>query len=207
MAKKLYNLATEEWTKELLNKLRNARYYDLKTSDKTVIGAINELAELLELCLRPTYDISAKMYYGVLDPEIVGSIKDYKDINEEIMDNSELVTTRPGTRTSVKVNNIKQGQYILVAIPAMYLCDVQKDDGFGEKVPFNDTVVGANGIDVDLFGEDYRLFGEMALIDGDMTIYIDVVIEDDGCDCPEVTMEDIYNIIEDLDNPVDDDLL
>lgn len=206
MAKKSYNLATEEWVRELISKFQNSRYYDLKTDEKTLVGAINELAEMVRLCLHPTYDISAKMFYGILDPEIVGNIKDFKDITHEMIDNSELITTRPGSRESVKVNNIKQGQYVLVAIPAMYICNVQKDDGFGEKVPFDENIVGANGIDIDLFGEDYRLFGEMALIDGDMTIYIDVIIEDDGCECPEVTMDDIYNIIEDLDNP-DDDLL
>ena len=80
MAKKSYNLATEEWVRELITKFQNSRYYDLKTDEKTLVGAINELAEMVRLCLHPTYDISAKMFYGILDPEIVGNIKDFKDI-------------------------------------------------------------------------------------------------------------------------------
>lgn len=199
MAKKVFNLATEEWVLELLAKLQVAKYDELKTEDKTIIGALNEIMEMVKLCLHPTYDVKVQMFYGILDPDVVGPITDYFDINVDMLDNSDLVSTKPGTRPSIKIQDIKEGQYIIVAIPAMYSCEVTKDDGFGNKVMFDEDIVGANGIDIEINGQDYRVYGELVLVEGDRTIYIDVVT-DDGCDCPDITIQDIDDIIGGLDD-------
>lgn len=197
--KKIYNIATEEWVLELLDKFRNSKYEDLITEDKTIIGALNEIMEMVKMCLHPTYDVKVQMFYGILDPEIVGPITDYFDITLDMVDDSDLVSTKPGTRPSIKIQDVKEGQYLLIAIPAMYTCQVTKDDGFGNKVPFDESIVGANGIDVEFNGQDYRVYGELALIEGDRIIYIDMDIEDD-CMCPDVTIQDIDDIIGGLDD-------
>ena len=66
-------------------------------------------------------------------------------------------------------------------------------------MPFDESVLGANGIDVVLNGQDYMLFGEFAVVEGHRGISIDkrVPIET-GCECPPVTDEDITDIINGL---------
>ena len=197
-SKKIYNIATEEWVLELLEKYRNEEYDELSTEYKTIVGAINELWEMVKMCLHPTYDVKVQMFYGVLDPEVVGPILSYKDITLDMIDASDFVSTKPGNRPAINMGNLKEGQYILIAIPTMYTCNITKDDGFGAKVPFDESIVGANGIDVEFNGHDYRLFGELILVEGERKIYIDMDIEDD-CNCPDVTNKDIDDIISGLD--------
>ena len=74
-----------------------------------------------------------------------------------------------------------------------------KDDGFGGAMKFDESVLGANGIDVVLNGQDYMLFGEFAVVEGHRGISIAkrVPIET-GCECPPVTDEDITDIINGL---------
>ena len=48
----------------------------------------------------------------------------------------------------------------------------KKDDGLGGLVDFDESVIGANNLEVEFEGEKYLLFGEYTIIDGERFIYI-----------------------------------
>jgi hypothetical protein len=64
---------------------------------------------------------------------------------------------------------------------------------------FDESVLGANGVDTVFNGQDYMLYGEFVIVDGSRRINIikRVPIET-GCECPPVTDEDITDIIDGL---------
>ena len=60
--------------------------YDiLQTEDKTVIGAINELFNLINKWMHPDCDLKAQMFYGVIDPTESGVITSYSDITVDML--------------------------------------------------------------------------------------------------------------------------
>ena len=65
----------EEWLESLKGekgedgKFDMETLYDiLQTEDKTVIGAINELFNLINKWMHPDCDVKAQMFYGIIDP-------------------------------------------------------------------------------------------------------------------------------------------
>ena len=202
--KKVLTLATEEYIQNAIDGLKvellTKKFEVLNTTDKTILGSINEVNDMLGMFTIPEYDITAQMYYGILDPKEVGVIKSFKEITFDMIDNDEFVSTKPGER-SLSIGHVEQGQLIVIAIPVIFDLIATKDDGFGGVIPFDESVIGANGVDVVLNGQDYMLFGEFIIIDGERKINITkrVPIET-GCECPPVTDEDITDIIEGLDN-------
>ena len=49
-----------------------------------------------------------------------------------------------------------------------------KDNGFNSKVPFDGMGVPCvNGLDVKIGGVDYKVYGEMMLVSGELFIYVD----------------------------------
>ena len=203
-AKKVVTLATEEYILNAINAVKAGMHIEkipaLNTDDKTLIGSINEVNDLLNMFVVPEYDIKAQMYYGVLNPAEIGGISSFRDITFDMINNDKFISTKPGER-DIPLGNIKQGEIIVIAIPVIFDLVASKDDGFGGDMPFDESVLGANGIDVVFNDQDYMLFGEFAIVEGHRGISISkrVPIET-GCECPPVTDEDITNIIDGLDN-------
>ena len=197
--KKVVTLATEEFVINLANTIRaeieGKKFDQLKTDDKTILGSINEVNDLLQIFTVPEYDVTAPMYYGILDPQDVGNVHSFKDITIDMFNNDKFMTTKPGQRT-VPLGHVKQGQFIVVAIPVIFDLIAVKDDGFGNYMEFDESVLGVNGVDVKLGDQTYLLFGEFVLVDGDRKIAI-ITREpiEPICKCPEVTDADIENII------------
>ena len=176
--------------------------YDiLETEDKTVIGAINELFKMIKDWMDPVYDIKSQMFYGVIDPTTSGVITTYADVTIDMLNNAAGVkSTKPGERLSLSIGYVDEGSYIIVAVPAMYDFIVTKDNGFGGKIEFDESIIGANGIDVEFDKTDYRLYGEFVLVGGERTIYIEEPEKPSGgeCGCYDLTTEDIDDVMNDL---------
>lgn len=198
-AKKVVTLATEEFVINLANQIRaeieGKSFEQLKTDDKTILGSINEVNDLLQIFTVPEYDVTAPMYYGILDPQDVGNVHSFKDITIDMFNNDKFMTTKPGQRT-VPLGNVKQGQFIVIAIPVIFDLIAVKDDGFGNYMEFDESILGVNGVDVKLGDQTYLLFGEFVIVEGERKIAIipRKPIEP-ICKCPEVTDTDIENII------------
>ena len=197
--KKVVTLATEEFVIETANAIRaeieGKKFDQLNTNDKTILGSINEVNELLQIFTVPEYDVTAPMYYGVLDPKDFENIQSFKDLTDDMINSDSFMSTKPGQR-SIPLGHVEQGQFIVVAIPVIFDLIAVKDDGFGNYMEFDESVLGVNGIDVKLNGQTYLVFGEFSIVDGDRKIAI-ITREpiEPICKCPEVTDEDIENII------------
>lgn len=174
--------------------------YDiLQTEDKTVIGAINELFNLINKWMHPNCNLKAQMFYGIIDPTETGVIKSYSDITVDMLNQqSGVKSTIPGERLALSMGYVDEGSYIVIAVPTMYDYNVTKDNGFGGKVAFDDDIVGANGIDVEFNDIDYRIYGEFVLVGGERFIYIEAPEDTGSCKCYDITEEDITDAISDI---------
>ena len=201
----------EEWLASLKGEKGEAGKFDmetlydiLQTEDKTVIGAINELFNLINKWMHPDCDLKAQMFYGIIDPTETGVIKSYSDITVDMLkQQSGVVSTKPGERIALSMGYVDEGSYIVIAVPTMYDYNVTKDNGFGGKVAFDDDIVGANGIDVEFNDVDYRIYGEFVLVGGERFIYIEAPEEVPGgdCNCYDITESDILDAISDVFEP------
>lgn len=201
--KRVVTLATEEFVKDLVNstenKILNSNFDELSTTNKTIFGSINEVNDLINKLMVPEYDVTAQMYYGIIDPAEVGTIEYFTDITFEMVSAEGNISTKPGERVSIPIHNVKQGQIVFVAIPVIFDLVAYKDDGLGNSMAFDETVVGANGIDVEFNGQNYLIFGEFSLVSGNR--FVSIVKREPivtGCECPPITESDITDIIDSL---------
>ena len=66
------------------------------------------------------------------------------------------------------------GDMIVVAFPASSKLVAYKDNGLNSKVRFDGTGVPCvNGLDVNIGGVPYKVYGEMMLVSGELFIYVD----------------------------------
>jgi hypothetical protein len=214
MAKKVVNLATEEYVDEKINSIgaiqgpageqgpqgiqgekgeqgevgpqgpqgekgeagtfdMEALYDMLDTDNKTVIGAINEIFAILKMCTCPDCGMNAQMFYGFIHSPVSGPIMSYNDITPDMLkEGADIVSSRISEKNGISMGNVPEGCYIVVAVPSSTNYVVTKDNGFGGKTSFDDTVVGANGVEVDFGNIKYSLYGELALVSGERYIYI-----------------------------------
>ena len=149
-------------------------YSMLNTENKTVIGAINELFEMIQ-SLIPVLPVDAPMFYGYIPFETSGVINSFNDITLEMLENSGdcMVSKVNEAIGKVSIGMATEGSLVLVAVPEAFEYRVTKDNGFGEKVPFDEEVFGANGVMAIFDDIDYKLYGELMLTTGELFIHID----------------------------------
>lgn len=137
------------------------------------------------------------MYRGYLDLNIIedfnllrnGTGREiYKLIDQEVIDEAitrGLVVKEPlTTKNNIPFDDMNEGNILLFAIPVSSSLKVYKDDGWGEAIPFNATIL-YNGNTLDFFtngdievllkGGTYKLYGEIQtipIIDGSLSYYI-----------------------------------
>ena len=149
-------------------------YEKLETTDKSVLGAINELFKMVSV-LTPNTPVGAKMYYGYIPYEVSGSVNSFNEVSLDMI-------TRAGdtmkSQVSEKIGKVTTGfapkaALIVVAVPAEYKFTITKDNGFGGKVRFDEDILGANGTIVLFNGVEYKLYGELLLTDSEIFVYID----------------------------------
>lgn len=77
----------------------------------------------------------------------------------------------PVTDESVFYIEAKPGERVVVAVPYDG-GKAEKDNGWGEKIPFNTAIDGANGVQKEVNDVIYRVYGELCIVEGKYKIYI-----------------------------------
>ena len=151
---------------------------DLKTEVQSLSERIKQLEEYHNGEEDPDNPTTTYMYYGRISAEErKGAKLSYSDITESMIKTSaamkEYTCSTRGKTSMGKETTTKAYDYIVVAVPASSNYNVTQDNGFGKKVPFREEYQGANGIPITINGEDYKLYGEIILTQGEKFIYID----------------------------------
>ena len=156
----------------------NALYDILQTEDKTVIGAINELFALLKQLgedggNEEDPSALANVYYGYFPYTVNQELMNYADVKFEYLQHEDAVIEEAeGVLGKTSIGLVPEACFIVVAIKKDLGLVAKKDDGIGGLVDFDESVVGANNLEVEFEGEKYLLFGEYTIIDGERFIYV-----------------------------------
>ena len=149
-------------------------YEMLNTESKTVLGAINELFEMIQSMIPEVPVIKDKIIYGYIPyKEELGAVE-YKDITVEmIKEHGVVVEAEVATMDKTSLGLMPSGALSIIAVPADSDLVVTKDNGFGSRIPFDEEILGVNGMLVDFNGSYYKVFGELLLADAELFFYID----------------------------------
>lgn len=151
---------------------KEVEFAELQTEAKTIIGAINELLELLKKNDNDEIEL-ANVYYGYFPYTVNPELRNYADIKlEYILHEDAVMETAEGVLDKTSTGHIPVGGFIVIAVKKELGLTVKKDDGIGGLVEFDETDSGANGVEVVFDGVEYLLFGEFAVIDGERFIYV-----------------------------------
>lgn len=149
----------------------STEFEDLETESKTVIEAINELLGLISNN-HPHQEHF--IYYGYIPQSVYGNVINFKDITIEMIKHEESSineTKEVVDKTSLGI--VPEACFMIVAIPKESNLIAMKDNGFGGLIPFDESVLGVNGIEVKYDDVDYLVFGEFSLVSGERFIYIE----------------------------------
>ena len=173
----------------------NKEFPELLTQEKTIVGALNELFKMIqdlhkEIEEPPVVEPDPEpepeepeqpeepeennvMYYGYFPYTVDESMLSYADLKLESLkhEDSVIVETTEGVNKQ-SIGVVPEACFIVVAIPAESNFVATKDNGLGEQMSFDESIMGANGIQVDLGGKMYRVYGEMTIVSGERFIYI-----------------------------------
>lgn len=106
-----------------------------------------------------------KIYIGSVKRWVIG----YEYITEKMVKSLTMEEVEPIEQTV----NVEEGDRFVVAIPKDWDLKAYKDNGFGGKVPFSTSVMGANGIELKIDDIKYKLYGEFITVGGELKIYIE----------------------------------
>ena len=150
---------------------KNALFNDLMTNSKTIIGAINELFKLLNAVEE---EEQGMIYYGYVPFAVTGVIDNYNDITFDMIQNdaSVISMTDAALEEKVSIGNVPVESFIIIAVPKAMGLVGKKDDGAGNAVAFDESSLGANGVEVVYNDVEYLLFGELAIVSGERFIYV-----------------------------------
>jgi hypothetical protein len=166
----------------------NAIFEDLKTDAKTIVGAINEIFEMLknmpsnppqepdepEQPEEPPVVEEALVYLGYIPYSVYGNTLNIADITMDMIKHEDsAMQTFEGSVGKTSTGLVPEGAYILVAVPEEFNMTAYKDDGLGRKVDFDESVIGANGVVVNYDGVNYKLYGELSLVEGERFLYVE----------------------------------
>lgn len=148
----------------------SVEFEDLQTESKTVINAINEL---LGLIAEKHPQQENFIYYGFLPQSVYGQIFKFEDITlEMILNENSVIKTCKEPLEKTSVGNVPEAGIIVIAIPKESNFVAMKDNGFGGLMPFDESILGANGIQVKYDDVDYMLYGEFSFVEGERFIYV-----------------------------------
>ena len=144
------------------------------TATASTTVKITATAGTASLVISVTFLIAAApepMYYGCIND---GTTYKVSQITADML-TADTVTEADARVLTATVSQT-MGGVLFVRIPADAGLTARKDDGVGNKVPFDEDIgatgTGANGIDLTLNGTAYKAYGEFSLIDADTIIYI-----------------------------------
>lgn len=166
----------------------NAIFEDLKTDAKTIVGAINEIFEMLknmpsnppqepdepEGPEEPPVVEEALVYLGYIPYSVYGNTLSIADITMDMIQHEDsAMQSFEGSVGKTSTGLVPEGAYILVAVPEEFNMTAYKDDGLGRKVDFDESIIGANGVIVNYDGVNYKLYGELSLVEGERFLYVE----------------------------------
>ena len=155
-----------------------ALFNDLLTNKKDIIGAINEVYRAIQKLQQGDQpeepEKESLIYYGYIPYEITNdAISTYDDITLELVQlPGAAIKTTIGELDKTSLGQVPEAGYMVVAIPKALGLMAMKDDGFGGQMAWDESTLGANGVEVDFDGVPYLIFGELALVSGERFIYI-----------------------------------
>ena len=149
-----------------------ASFSKLATNSKTIIGAINEVFNLLK-GVEPEPE-TALTYYGYLPYAVTGVISSYSDITLDMIKDSRshISTCKTALASKQTVGRVPEGCFLIVAVPKTSGLIGKIDNGVGSPVAFSTDSLGANGIEVTYDGVPYLLYGEITLVSGERFLYV-----------------------------------
>ena len=148
----------------------SVEFEDLATESKTVIEAINEL---LGLIAKEHPHQEHPIYYGYIPQSVYGNTVNFKDITIEMIKHEESVMqTSKEMLEKASMGNVPEACFMIVAIPKESGFVAMKDNGFGGLIPFDESILGVNGIEVKYDDVDYVIYGEFSLVSGERFIYV-----------------------------------
>lgn len=158
-------------------------FEELLTSEKTIVGAINELFQLLqqggnqpeepEDPENPDESGLANVFFGYFPYTVQPDLANYADIKlEHLQHEDAVIKEADGIMDKTSIGVVPEACFIVVAIKKDLGLVAKKDNGIGGLVDFEESVVGANNLEVDFEGEKYLLFGEYTIIDGEIFVYV-----------------------------------
>lgn len=154
----------------------NAIFEELLTSEKTIVGAINEIFQLLKGIEPEEPPIESKLanvFYGYFPYTINQNLMSYADIELDYLQHEDAVINEAeGVMGKTSIGLVPEACFIVIAVKKELDLVAKKDDGIGGLVDFDESVVGANGLEVEFESEKYLLFGEYTIIDGERFIYV-----------------------------------
>lgn len=154
----------------------NAIFEELLTYEKTIVGAINEIFQLLkgiEPEEPPVESKLANVFYGYFPYTINQNLMSYADIELDYLQHEDAVIDEAeGVMGKTSIGLVPEACFIVIAIKKELGLVAKKDDGIGGLVDFDESVVGANSLEVEFENEKYLLFGEYTIIDGERFIYV-----------------------------------
>ena len=108
------------------------------------------------------------IYFG----KLTVPISSFADITADMIQGLNRVYALKMKKTCLGEINV--GETIIVALPEDLSGKAYKDNGFGEPIEFSEDVLGSNGghtVIVD--GINYRIFGELMIVNGEMFVYVE----------------------------------
>lgn len=119
---------------------------------------------------------------GIPEPEIYilyGNILDeitaFSQITLDMIVSStnHIIKIKPQTLPKTSLGTLQAGSKVVVLIPNGHEYVATKDNGIGGKVPFDESIMGANGQSISLGDNLYKIYGEFMTVSGEIFIYID----------------------------------
>lgn len=117
---------------------------------------------------------AAKIMYGYIPFEVDYNITGYNDFYMGMFkhDLAVIKEVEDGPIEKESIGLVPEAGLMVVAIPADMPYAGYKDNGIGEAVAFDESTMGANGIELELAGVMYRIYGELAIVSGERFIYV-----------------------------------
>ena len=108
------------------------------------------------------------IYFG----KVTVPISSFADITVDMIQGLNHINALKMEKTSLGEINV--GETIIVAVPEEKSNRAYKDNGFDEPMKFAEEILGSNGgYTVIIDGINYRIFGELMIVNGDMFVYVE----------------------------------
>lgn len=104
-----------------------------------------------------------RIFYGT-----IAEIVPYEGIT------AEMVLSLPNRDVKAFTDEIgvERGDRIVIAIPYDSELKAYKDNGFGGAVEFSTSIMGVNGMELNIDEIRYKIYGELSTVNGNLKLYI-----------------------------------